>query len=108
MEKIPTAEKFATEYDNARMPRGVSYQKDIGELMIEFAKLHVKAALEAASQKALVHEKCNNYHTAKTMWEDKQYEIYVTVRNDNSYDEHHCISIDKESILNAYPENLII
>ena len=47
MEKIPTAEEFATERDEVRMPRGVSYQEEIGELMIEFAKLHVKAALKA-------------------------------------------------------------
>jgi hypothetical protein len=37
---IPTAEEFATEHNEAKMPRGVSYQKEIGELMIEFAKLY--------------------------------------------------------------------
>jgi hypothetical protein len=45
---IPTAEEFATEHNEAKMPRGVSYQKEIGELMIEFAKLHVQAALKEA------------------------------------------------------------
>ena len=47
---IPTAEEFATEHNEAKMPRGVSYQKEIGELMIEFAKLHVQAALKEASK----------------------------------------------------------
>ena len=53
MEKIPTAKEFANEI---RMPRGVSYQSEIGELMIEFAKLHVQAALQAAADNAEIKE----------------------------------------------------
>jgi hypothetical protein len=49
MNKVPSAEEFATEYDSMRMPSGVSYQKEIAELMIEFAKIHVEAALKQAS-----------------------------------------------------------
>jgi len=52
MSKIPTAEEFAIEHNEARMPRGVSYQKEIGELMIEFAKLHVTAAIEECIESA--------------------------------------------------------
>lgn len=44
MENIPTAEEFANENYGSRLPRGVSYYKEIGELMIEFAKLHVQNA----------------------------------------------------------------
>jgi len=52
MNKIPTVEEFATEYNESRMPRGVSYQKEIGELMIEFAKLHVEAAIKECIENA--------------------------------------------------------
>jgi len=71
--------------------------------MIEFAKLHAEAQQEAILEKGLVHQKCNNYHSGETVWEDKSSEVYVTVHNDNSYDEHHSVSIDKSSIINAYP-----
>jgi hypothetical protein len=47
MSNIPTAEEFATEHNEARMPKGVSYQKEISELMIEFAKLHCIAQRES-------------------------------------------------------------
>lgn len=78
--KILTVEEFATEYNEARMPRGVSYQKEIGELMIEFAKLHVKAALQAALESI----PCLGSSTDIATYEE----------------------VEKE-VLNAYPENLI-
>jgi len=56
-------------------------REDVSKKMIEFAKLHVKAALEAASGKA---------------------ELEGDEGSDFSY-----ISVDKDSILNAYPlENI--
>ena len=70
-----TAEEFMTQHDSMRMPRGVTYQKEIGEAMIEFAKLHVEAALKAASEKSCIQ-----------------------------IDEHELsCSVDKKSILNSYP-----
>lgn len=90
MEKIPTAEEFATEFDNMRMPRGVSYQKEIGEVMIEFAKLHVTTALKTASEKGKI----------------KLEPMGVNVDNGESIFDPHYI-IDEDSILNAYPlENI--
>ena len=69
MEKIPTAEEFVNQYDweNSTL--------DIPSVLIEFAKLHVQAALEAASENA----------------ETKP----VIFTNDEE--------IDRDSILNAYP-----
>lgn len=65
---IPTAEEFIIIYNS-------SNQKD--SLMVAFAKLHVRAALEAAYENVEI----------------------------NDYDEHKQYSshVDKDSILNAYP-----
>jgi len=81
---IPTAEEFFfnysvnDEYDNLskRCKEEIIYKT------IEFAKLHVEAALKAASEKA------------KTTWEDHHFE------NNNKV-------VSKQSILNAYPLILI-
>ena len=73
----------------------------------ELVAYHKNAALKEASEKALVLQKCNQYHSGETMWEDKCDEIYITVRNDNSYDEHHVMIVDKQSILNAYSDERI-
>lgn len=57
-------------------------KRDVGDLMIEFAKTHVTEALKQASDKASIKtEKEKGYH---------DYDI-----------------IDKESILTAYPLELI-
>lgn len=83
--KIPTAEEFLNNQDSytknkSTFPLGTG--KIIEQNMIEFAKLHVEAALKAASENA----------TNEDDWifngED---EIYVKGE------------IDKYSILNAYP-----
>ena len=67
--KIPTAEEF--------MNRPFGQRLDTQELMIEFAKLHVEAALEAAS---------------------KNVEVNGNIPQD---------WIDRQSILDAYPlENI--
>ena len=58
----------------------------IQEVMIEFAKLHVKMALLAASEKAI----CENEETYGGNGESMDY-----------------YTVNKKSILNAYPENLI-
>lgn len=77
MNKIPTAEEFFNECE-------LEY-KSIEDRAIEFAKLHIKAALEAASK------------NAKT---------YIETYSSPHYDEWDA-EIDKNSILNAYPiENI--
>lgn len=103
MNQIPTAEEFLKE-EAGRWPRT---QEAISSIMIEFAQLHVEAALKAAAEKALVNQRCTNYNSGQTVWDDQSNEVYVTVRNENSYDEYHVINVDEESILNAYPKELI-
>lgn len=78
MEKIPTAEEFYGEYCNKRNRTGSLTGTERSELLTEFAKLHVEAALKEASEKAI----CIEYMVG-------EYEV------------------DKDSILNAYPLNNI-
>lgn len=70
MKKIPTAEEFVSSYSP-------DTRDQVPEMLIEFAKLHVKAALEAAAENAETTE----YYGA--------------------------LIIDDESILSAYPEENI-
>ena len=76
MSKIPTAKEFIDENW-----RGKGLGLDIKGLMIEFAKLHVKEALETASKKA----------KTKNEWEG------------NTGSEYCDTVVDRESIINAYP-----
>jgi hypothetical protein len=82
MEKIPTAEEIMQKnldpHDCLRPSKCYGMTLDA---MIEFAKLHVEAALRTASEEAYLIESIK--HSA----------IYDT--------------IDKDSIINAYPLNLI-
>lgn len=73
--KIPAAEEFFNQY-------GGYTREEMLIRAIEFAKMHVKAALEAAVENETARIYCRD-----------------------SYDEF--IEINKESILTAYPENLI-
>ena len=61
------------------------------EVMIEFAKLHVKAALEAAAEKVKL----------------KEFRIIPQDQDSVSNDMGDIYGVDKQSILNAYPEHLI-
>lgn len=56
MEKIPTAEEFLELWKDSKYP--VSYQ------MKQFAKLHVKAALEAAADTAEVNFNSDDFRFA--------------------------------------------
>ena len=88
--KIPSAEEFMNretllKYFNDENPF-------ITDMLIKFAKLHVKAALEAAA---------NNL------------KLYENMRSDtpqimkNPFDTNCDFYIDRDSILSAYPEELI-
>ena len=91
--KIPTAEEFLND-------QGVPIDKlqnlpwfDYGNMstwLVEFAKLHVQAALEAASKEAMISK--NNGQVVGREFGN------VT---DGSY------KVNKQSILNAYPLNKI-
>ena len=80
--QIPTALEFLH-----RDESGVFNEVDITQAMIEFAKLHVEAALEEASTKALMDED----------W------VY-----DGENENHIYTGINKDSILDAYPLTNII
>jgi hypothetical protein len=77
----------AIEFIENKFPNnnGVFVLRNIEEFMIEFAQLHVKEALYEASEQATI-----------------QYNYFGNTGSE-FYDE----SVDKESILNAYPYNNI-
>jgi len=79
--KLPSAEEFF-DSPNIRVSFDAEYQychKSVAKKAIEFAKLHVEAALKAASEDA---------HTKDVPYTDD-------------------VEVDKDSILNAYPlENI--
>lgn len=76
MAKIPTAEEL---YHSSKGGNVNISKKQFTEAVKKYAKLHVKAALEAADKQA-------EYEFPENAWEDIE---------------------DKNFILNAYPENLI-
>ncbi len=77
LDKIPSAEEFRVKIFSKDMH--LFNKEEVNKLLIEFAKLHVQEALKQASQKA-----------------DLKLERYT----DDWY-------IDTDSILTAYPLNLI-
>ena len=78
MEKIPTADEFLEKNIDYDLPQDC--YNDVERAMIEFAKLHVQAALKRASEKAHL----------------KELSIHLSDG-----------SVDKDSILTSYPpENI--
>jgi hypothetical protein len=81
-DKKITAEEFLKKLDDASGTTWTESDIDICKAFIEFAKLHVEAALEAVVENAYLKD-----------YEEYQYGGgYITKQE-----------IDKESILNAYP-----
>lgn len=82
---------------------GLSEDADnaIFKACIEFAKLHVKAALSMASEKV----KLDVFPYDQEQWENVDLPIIVKDLTEDMEDGE--ININKDSILNAYPENLI-
>jgi hypothetical protein len=74
---------------------------DIKTAMIEFAKMHVKAALEAANQKSRIKIGPNNYIAEDYLREE------ILVRDITNSNLDMWISVYKDSILNSYPESNI-
>lgn len=105
MSKIPTAEEFLK--DNANdisYEEGIMFAADVTPQMLkDFAKLHVQAALNAAAENA----------TMEISYPDDYKESnekglsHVNAHDVERGGEYGCISIEEESILNAYSENLI-
>ena len=59
MEKIPTAEEFYTIFCNKRTTVGPLNGNERLQIMIEFAKLHVEAALKEAANEYYPKDKPN-------------------------------------------------
>lgn len=89
MEKIPTADEIIEKHykeDKDEDGNKILYLWSIKNAMIEFAKLHVKAALEAAAEKA----ECEDEGTFGR--DGEVHEYYV---------------VNKQSILTAYTDENI-
>lgn len=56
MSKIPTAEEFLKSSETYDKEYSTISLYDAEQRLIEFAKLHVEAALKASSEKANLHE----------------------------------------------------
>lgn len=83
MGKIPTAEEFLKKLDEESGTTWTEDDDEICKAFIEFAKLHVKAALEAANSSTKTQEWIDNFINLK---------------------DRKC----KKAILDCYPENLIV
>lgn len=89
--KITTAEEFLSNnidrtiftFIDDDLEDNTQLAQTLKECLIKFTNLHVKAALEAASEKATV-------------------DVEEVMGHKTGY-----VEVNKESILNAYPENLI-
>lgn len=106
--KIPTAEEFfeannglysasysVRDKENGKYVSVVSYDK-----AIEFAKMHVKAALEMAAEKANLKGETAHNNGAPDKIEES---VYVVDQNGPDY----IYTVNKNSIINAYPESNI-
>ncbi len=104
--KIPTAKELLN--DNFLLiQNGMTCEAHthlVVKQMVEFAKLHVEAALKVAADNA--------------KWEEKSYETRFGDDADSKYDfvdtdyagdpcTGYIISVNKDSILNSYPDELI-
>lgn len=89
MEKIPTAAQFFEDWCNKKKYISIDQADDIEECLIDFAKLHRKAILEAAADNATLTYRLPN---DDKLHGKSGFKFVAT----------------KESILNAYPESNII
>lgn len=97
MEQIPTAAQFLAMKELRPVVLMADKRLDIPapsavNTMIEFAKLHVEAALKAAAEKVQISGD----------WGDEPWNgTEISVRDIDG--NHMALSIDEKSILNAYP-----
>lgn len=82
---IPTAEEYLKKHEGYFTP----------DDLIEFTKLHVKAALEAAY---------NNAELREFTKEDSKNDNYICHTSNDMGDSY---VLDKDSIINSYPDSLI-
>jgi len=102
MNTIPTAESILSKHSKSygaieNNSRALVKASEANEAMIEFAKLHVQAALEAANK---------NKKIELFVRPDKKGAKYKKVESGENYDifgTRQMWKVNKESILNAYP-----
>lgn len=94
--KIPTIDELYDEY-MLESELDIMLPVTCKEMAIEFAKLHVKAALQAAAEKAKLTN--NNPHNLDN-------ELYYDSYTEDDYP-YVTWKVSKTSILNSYRENLI-
>lgn len=83
--KISTAEEFLIRED---LPTDILSGDDINYAMIEFAKLHVEAALKAVAENVVLEGNAHWVGTDST---------------ENKFNNKNDVFIQKDSILNSYP-----
>jgi len=90
--KLPTAKEFLLNYSMPENTKDVFYLDRFGvDFLIEFTKLHVKKALLEASEKSFAESSRSN----------------ITSRGNLTCIHLGEVSVNKDSILNAYPlENI--
>jgi hypothetical protein len=93
MNKLPTAEELLEEFADTQYTMSRNGKEKAIEAMIQFAKLHVEAALKAASEKAYAQSSSSNI-TSKDWTEKSQGLICVHLGR---------VLVNKNSILTAYP-----
>jgi len=86
-----TAEEFFKKED---LPVDFLSGDDVNYAMVEFAKLHVQAALKAAAEEAKVCKDMGELENGNV-----SFEITECYYDENDYP----IYVDKDSVLNAYP-----
>lgn len=104
METIPTAEILLS--NKFSEVKGSLSILDMQGLMIQFAKLHVEAALKAASDKAQWDKETRESWFGDMSRVNGDYDFESTDGDGVPY-ELHKVVINKNSILNSYPlENI--
>jgi hypothetical protein len=94
MNNIPTAEKFLLDFELG--DTGKVDIEDAKEALVEFTKLHVQAALKAATESAQLIETTHS-----------EYQGSMGDENGLLFVDRTSFHVDEESILNSYPSSLI-
>ena len=99
-----------TIYNEGSGAGGDSYNEgDIERIMIEFAKLHTEAALKAASEKAKLSKAYNygNYDESTAIFKPIETKCFIKIEYGHGDCGYEAVKINEDSILNAYPLELI-
>jgi len=103
LDNMITAEEFLIENKVVGMTHLLS------SIMIEFAKLHVEAALKEASEKAKLSKAYNygNYNESTAIFKLIETKCFVKTEHGHGDCGYEAVKINEDSILKAYPlENI--